>query len=292
MSARRDPLDADLATRIEAALGARPAGIQRLGGSWGAVSLLAMPDGRRLVAKTAAEGLALEGRMLRYLAERSDLPVPTVHASADDLLILDYLEGGGGLDDASQAHAADLIAGLHAITQPTPGLDFDTLIGPLHQPNTPSDTWLAFFRDQRLLSMADVAARAGRLPSRTRARLDRLADKLDRLLEEPPACALLHGDLWGGNVLASHGRISGFIDPAIYHGHREIELAFTTLFGTFGDPFFARYRERAGLDAAWLSGFQESRRDLYNLYPLLVHVRLFGGSYLGGVERVLDRHGC
>ena len=94
--------------------------------------------------------------------------------------------------------------------------------------------------------------------------------------------------MWSGNVLTKDGRIAGFVDPAIYYADSEIELAFSTLFSTFGDAFFRRYDELRPLRP----GFFEERRDLYNLYPLLVHVRLFGGSYVGSVERALARYGC
>ena len=119
-----------------------------------------------------------------------------------------------------------------------------------------------------------------------RARLETLAGQLERWLTEPRP-ALIHGDLWGGNVLAASGRISGFIDPAIYYADAEIELAFSTLFNTFGKAFFSHYNELRPL----APGFFEERRDLYNLYPLLVHVRLFGGGYVGSVERTLKRFG-
>jgi fructosamine-3-kinase len=97
----------------------------------------------------------------------------------------------------------------------------------------------------------------------------------------------IHGDLWGGNILSSGHRISGLIDPALYYADAEIELAFMTLFGSVGDRFFRSYGERSALRP----GFFEARRDLYNLYPLLVHVRLFGGGYVAQVERTLDRFG-
>jgi fructosamine-3-kinase len=136
--------------------------------------------------------------------------------------------------------------------------------------------------------MAGLARAAGSLPMAMLQRLERLAARLDTLLEEPPYPSLLHGDLWTGNVLVGRGgRIAGFVDPAIYFGHPEIELAFGTLFGTFGAPFFRRYAEQRPLTP----GFFELRRDLYNLYPLLVHVCLFGAGYLGGIERTLGRLG-
>src|SRR5690606_31505376 len=99
--------------------------------------------------------------------------------------------------------------------------------------------------------------------------------------------ALIHGDLWTTNILAQDGRITGFLDPAIYYAHPEIELAFSTLFNTFDAPFFERYRQLRPLEP----GFFETRRDIYNLYPLLVHVRLFGGGYVGALERFLRRFG-
>lgn len=136
--------------------------------------------------------------------------------------------------------------------------------------------------------MAQMAHREGRFGKDTLRRIESFSEKLDDLLEEPDHPSLLHGDVWTSNVLASGTHITGFIDPAVYYGHPEIELAFITLFSTFGKSFFDRYNELHRIR----DGFFETRRDVYNVYPLLVHVRLFGGSYLGGVERVLARHGC
>ena len=99
--------------------------------------------------------------------------------------------------------------------------------------------------------------------------------------------SLIHGDVWTTNVLARNGRVTGFIDPAIYYAHAEIELAFTTLFGTFDEDFLRRYEELRPI----APGFMEVRRDIYNLYPLLVHVRLFGGGYVASVESILHRFG-
>ena len=112
-----------------------------------------------------------------------------------------------------------------------------------------------------------------------------MAGRLGRWIDEPDQPGLIHGDCWGGNVLCRRGRVAAFIDPAIYYADPDMELAFGTLFATFGPAFFRRYQDIRPLRP----GFFEARRDLYNLYPLLVHVRLFGGTYLTGVERVLDR---
>jgi fructosamine-3-kinase len=200
---------------------------------------------------------------------------------------MDFVESGSTGSVDPEVHAADLLAALHWITAPSYGLDFDTLIGGLPQVNTRTHSWLDFFREKRLEAMAEQAFVAGRLPSRTRTRLHHLGENLTRWLEEPEAPSLLHGDVWSGNVLTGSEGVVAFLDPAIYYGHPEIELAFITMFSTFGDRFFRRYQEHHRISP----GFWETRRDLYNIYPLLVHVRLFGGGYLSEVERTLERFG-
>ena len=260
------------------------------GGCVGDVYRVDLADGKRFVAKTgqAGSGLSIEGFMLESLRRLSNLPVPAVLHADDTLLLMDYIRTSGGIDATAQSHAAELLADLHDVRGGTFGFEAATLIGGLHQPNPQTPRWLDFFRDQRLLYMGREAMKAGRLPSRLMGRIEVLAGKLDRWITEPEFPSLLHGDLWTGNVLTNNGRIAGFIDPAVYYGDPEIELAFSTLFGTFGKPFFLRYNELRCLR----EGFFEERRDLYNLYPLLVHVRLFGGSYVGSVERTLSLFGC
>lgn len=280
-----------LADSLAAVTGSTVVSIAALsGGSVGDVWRVDLADGRRLVAKTGAtgSGLAIEGFMLGRLAELSELPVPAVLHADDALLVMDYIEAADDIDDRAQEHAADLLAGLHALRADAFGFECDTLIGGLTQPNPPTARWLDFFRDRRLLYMGRQALDAGRLPRCLMARLETLAGRLERWIEEPAHPSLLHGDLWTGNILVHRGRVVGFVDPAIYYGDPEIELAFSTLFGTFGRPFFARYGEHRPLRP----GFFEERRDLLNLYPLLVHVRLFGGTYVGLVEATLGRFGC
>ncbi|MBL8131424.1 MAG: fructosamine kinase family protein [Anaerolineae bacterium] len=259
------------------------------GGMVGAVYWACLADEQIIVAKvgeTAEARLDVEGEMLRYLRRFSRLPVPEVFHAEPALLVMEYVPGENRISDSVQEHAADLMAALHGITSSGFGLDFDTLIGGLRQPNPWSDDWIDFFRDQRLLYMADVALRAGVLPLAVRRRIDALAARLEDWLIEPEHPALIHGDLWTGNILAFDGAVAAFIDPAIYYADPEIELAFTTLFGTFDDGFFVRYAEQRPIQP----GFFEERRDLYNLYPLLVHVRLFGGHYVDAVERTLDKY--
>jgi len=251
------------------------------------LDMVELGDGRRLVAKRGPEGarLDLEGFMLAHLARCSAIPVPYVLHAEDTLLVMSYIETSGSLTESAEVHAADLIAALHKVQAPRYGFPRDTLIGPLPQPNPETEDWIAFFRDHRLLAMARTTHENERLDGGLLERIERLAERLPDLIGDPAPPTLIHGDLWGGNVLAYRGRIAGFIDPAIYHADPEIELAFSTLFGTFGESFFRRYQEHHPIRP----GFFEVRRDLYNLYPLLVHVQLFGGSYAAAVDRTVRR---
>ena len=275
-----------LAAAVERLTGRKVAGTRPLaGGCVGEVLLVSFTDGCRVVAKRGP-GLEPEAWMLRHLARHTSLPVPTLVHGEDDLLLMEHVKTGGSLDDpAAQAHAAELLAGLHEVTWHSFGMERDTVIGCLHQPNPPTERWLDFWRDNRLLYMAAEAQRAGALPIELMRRVERLAGRLHQWIEQPARPSLVHGDAWAGNVLCREGRVAAFVDPALYYADPEVELAFGTMFGTFTAPFFRRYEEIAGIRP----GFREARCELYTLYPLLVHVRLFGGGYVGGVERVLER---
>ena len=267
-------------------LSVRPLG----GGCIGEVYRAEVEGGTPLVAKVDRKGeshLEREAYMLGYLREKSDLPVPEVYHGSEKLLLMQYIEGSSRFTEGAERHAAELLAGLHGITADSYGHERDTLIGALDQPNPPTKSWTEFFRDHRLLYIALVAHEAGRLPAEDRLRVERLSEKLDELIEDPNPPALIHGDVWSANVLAKGDRITAFLDPAIYYADPEIELAFISLFDSFGRPFLDRYQEIRPIR----EGFVEVRRDLYNLYPLLVHTYYFGGGYLRSVRNSLDRLG-
>lgn len=284
-------INRNVVSEIEAAIGYRVVDLSPLrGGCVGQVYQVNLDNKSKLVVKlddSKSPKLDVEGYMLRFLAENSQLPVPEVLHCMPRLLIMSFLEGESHFSALAQEHAADLLANLHQIRGPAFGLDEDTLIGGLKQPNPWTESWLNFFREQRLLYMSRECMAKGRFSKTFFSRIERFVDKLDRWLLEPEYPALIHGDVWTGNVLAQMNWVTGFLDPAIYYAAPEIELAFVTLFGTFGEPFFARYRELNLIQP----GFFAERRDIYNLYPLLVHVRLFGGSYVDSVSNILRRFG-
>ncbi|MFA9462033.1 fructosamine kinase family protein [Thiohalorhabdus methylotrophus] len=239
------------------------------------------------VESPATNLLETEGRMLRHLAERSPLPAPDPLHFEPGLLVMPRIDGDHHFTPAGEEHAADLFAALHAQPAPYFGFEYDTVIGGLPQPNPRFERWSAFFADARLREMAGQARNAGRLDDSLYQRIDRFAADAADWFPEPEHPALVHGDAWDNNIMALGDRITGFIDPALYWGHPEVELAFTTMFHTFSDRFYDRYHEQRPIDPE----FFEVRRPLYNLYPLLVHVRLFGGGYRASVDRTLKRFG-
>jgi fructosamine-3-kinase len=228
-----------------------------------------------------------EARGLEWLRAAGALRIPAVIAVGDDeegprFLALEYLEPGRH-PSAFDEKLGRGLAALHRFGAPAYGFDHDNYIGSLPQSNRAHGTWAAFYREQRLLPLVRRAIDGRFLATDVRAKFDRLFDRLESMVGpiEPPS--RLHGDLWGGNLHADDQGQPCLIDPAVYGGHREVDLAMMRLFGGFGSRVFAAY------DEAWpLADGHEGRVPLYQLYPLLVHVNLFGGGYAGSLQRALE----
>lgn len=200
----------------------------------------------------------------------------------DSYLLLEHIEGG----PRTPAFWEDFgrsAARLHTNTNDRFGLERDNFIGTLPQRNTPHDRWDAFFIHCRLEPQVRMARDRQRIGMGDVLRFERLYAKLPSLFpSEPPA--LLHGDLWSGNFLCDADSAPVLIDPAVHFGHREMDIAMTRLFGGFEESFYAGYHAEHALEQGW-----EERVDLCNLYPLLVHVNLFGGGYARQVGEILKR---
>ena len=275
-----------LENRVEAALGAPVTSVSTLdGGMIGSVHRVDLTDGRTVVAKTGETPLEVEAFMLRHLRDESDLPVPDVYHADDDLLLLEFVRGTTEHSPAVARDAADHLASLHRVTGAAFGFERDTLTGPVRQPNPWTDSWIEFFGTHRLAHLRRVASES--LSSRTIQRLESVQADLDYLLEEPSAPSLIHGDVWRTNVLSDDETVRAFLDPATYYAHPEVELAYVDWTDTLGSSFFERYRKRRGIE----DGFFQTRRFVYRLYPLLVHVHLFDGKYHDELTETLDRLG-
>ncbi len=228
-----------------------------------------------------------EARGLKLLDSAHALRIPRVIALIDQppALVLEWIDVGANKPAASEALGRGL-AQQHRSSAPTYGLDHDNTIGSNPQCNTPTRSWIEFYRDRRLGVQRDLARQRGHLTSDRARRLDRVMNHLDRWIDENAVTpALLHGDLWGGNYLIDAQGQPVLIDPAVYYGDREAELAFTELFGGFSARFYAAYNEAWPLDRGYAD-----RRDLYNLYHLLNHLNLFGEGYGGSVDAILRRY--
>jgi len=255
--------------------------------------LVDLTDDRRLMAKIMRQGnddegnatLEAEGWMLEYLAHKTKLPVPKVYWRDPFTILMDFIEDSGVMDDKVQEHAAELLAELHGVHADFFGLERDTTICPYHQPNPFEVNWVTFFRDHRLLFMAREALNEGAIEAGLMKKIEKLAGRLGEFIGNASKPTLIHGDLWGGNILLGQGRLNAFIDPAMYFADPEIELACIRIFDTFGEPFFHRYNEIRPV----LRGFETERRHIYSLYPLLVNARNQGRRYAEAVEEIVDR---
>ena len=159
----------------------------------------------------------------------------------------------------------------------------NNFIGARAQNNTPSDSWISFFRDNRLAPQFKDAD--SYFTAEDRTKITKLLDHLEDFLIEPNQPSLLHGDLWSGNVMCGPEGKAMLIDPAAYIGHAEADLAMTELFGGFPEKFYDAYHEANPLEPGY-----ENRRDLYNLYQLLNHLNLFGPTYLGPILSIVDEY--
>lgn len=236
------------------------------GGDLSEVQLLGLSDGRQVVAKTGPL-VSSEATMLRAIRE-AGAPAPEVLGVAGDVLLMEALEETSASAEGWQALGQALRL-LHSATGQQYGWAEDYAFGAVKIPNAPLPDWPEFWAGRRLLAAPDA------LPCDLRLRIEALCKRLPELLPAAPPAALLHGDLWTGNVLFSRAA-AYLIDPACYWGHGEVDLAMLHLFGAPPAAFHDAYGA--------LEPGHEARRVIYQLWPALVHLRLFGAGYRGMVE--------
>ncbi|KQP14672.1 fructosamine kinase family protein [Methylobacterium sp. Leaf93] len=243
------------------------------GGNLSGLVRILLDDGSAAIVKDGPDPPA-EAGMLRAI-RAAGIPAPEVFAADLRTLVIEPLPAGGGNADADLGR---VMARLHAVTGERYGWNRDYAFGTVRIDNHGSEDWPDFWAERRLL------CHAPHLDPTLRRRIEALARALPERLPARPRPALLHGDLWSGNVLTDGGRVSGLIDPACYHGHAEVDLAMLSLFGMPGPAFREAYGEAE-------PGMAE-RRAIYRLWPALVHLRLFGSGYRSMVEALLDATGC
>lgn len=271
---------------VAAALGRAITAVRAVrGGDVAQAFALDTADGQRLFVK-ARDGadvrdFEVEAAGLRWLADAGALRIPAVVAVGGPpaFLAIERIELGEPAPDHDVALGRGLAA-LHRFGAPAFGLDHDNLIGPLPQPNGSLNDWPTFYAERRLRPMAQRA----RLDRALTARLDHLVQRLPDRCGPPEPPARLHGDLWAGNAIVAADGAPVLVDPAVYGGHREVDLAMMRLFGGFGPATFDAYAETYPLAPGW-----RERVPLYQLYPLLVHVSLFGSAYVPRLQQALAK---
>jgi len=241
----------------------------------------------KLNAAAPADFFIKEAEGLRELKKAgTELIIPDVIAAEEasekhpGFLLMEFVPLSRSGD--SFAFGAGL-AKLHQTKREHFGLESDNYIGSLPQKNSAHDNWLSFFSECRIEPQLKMAIASGKLQSGILHNWERLLSKLSDMI---PDCSpsLLHGDLWGGNYLFDEDGSAVLIDPAVYYGHPEMDLAFSKMFGGFSADFYRGYESVKPLE----SGFEE-RVQIHNMYPLLVHVNLFGGHYTNQFISILNR---
>ncbi len=223
---------------------------------------------------------AKEAKGLQALSENCSLQIPKVikHGTVGDqqYLLLEWIERGIPGKDFWEDFGISL-AQLHKKQQANFGFEEDNFIGSLHQSNKKHDAWSKFYAEERIIPLTNKLGFDKNL-------VEKFCGKLDDLFpKETPS--LLHGDLWSGNFMCTANGKASIYDPAVYYGHREMDIGMTKLFGGFDKRFYEAYDSEYPLEKGW-----EERIQLTQLYPLLVHAVLFGGGYVESTKQIIKKH--
>ena len=259
------------------------------GGSIAATSVLKFASGKKMLLKTAASAPDMflkEANGLKELQKCGAIRVPEVIAATASFLLLEYIESGSA-DRGFFERFGRQFAEMHRCHAEHYGFYEDNYIGATPQINKTdahtANNWVAFYWQNRLLFQYKLAEKRGLSTPEMRKLFSKLSGKIEGIIagsEEKPT--LLHGDLWSGNYLAAENGDPVIIDPAVYYGHREADLAMTKLFGGFEPAFYDAYLEANPLPYGW-----QERENIYKLYHVLNHLNLFGAGYYSQAVSIL-----
>ena len=287
-----DLLSEPIRQKCEDVLGEKIQGIKSIsGGDINEARVLKTKSGLFFIKFNSApltfEMLSTEAKGLQLLRSTKVIKIPSIifvgKADSSAFLILEYIEPCPHSFQSSEK-LGEQLAQLHQNSNDKFGLDHDNFIGTLAQRNHNHDTWNQFYLNERLNPQIVFAQNKNLLPSSTSTKFERLFQQLNNICPEEPA-ALIHGDLWKGNFIVTKNNTPVLIDPAVSYSHREMDLAMTKLFGGFEPCFYDAYNNSFPLAPQF-----EERVEIYQLYYLLVHLNLFGSSYLPSIQAILKKY--
>lgn len=225
-----------------------------------------------------------EAKGLQLMRNTKTVYVPEVIGTGKTdnyaFIMMEFIHPGSKRTDFWSDFAAKL-AHMHQNSNDKFGLDHDNYMGSLQQYNRFHENWYDFFILERLEPQLKLARNKGKMNKGHVENFEQLYKELINIVpEEKPA--LVHGDLYSGNYVITDNGTASILDPAVAYNHREVDIAMSTLFGMFDDEFYNTYNQHFPMEKGW-----QQRLDIYNLYPLLIHVNLFGMGYLSSVERII-----
>ena len=221
---------------------------------------------------------------LLYQTQTIKIPRPILYSEFENkiFLVTEFIQKGNSFKNFWQTFAEQLAA-LHKHSNYQFGLNTNNYIGSLHQQNNFCNTWSEFYATQRILPLARLAFNQNKFDKQDLSLIEKLCDRFNELFpEEKPS--LIHGDLWSGNFMSNENGMPVIYDPAVYYGNREMDIAMSLLFGGFDRKFYDHYNDAFQLQQGW-----KERIQLCQLYPLLVHLILFGGNYYKSVIDILKK---
>ena len=224
-----------------------------------------------------------EGNSLIFMSKKFSNLFPIVRLLTDDVLIMNFIEHNNIRSDNYQKILAKEILRIHSVTNDKYGFIFDSQIGGLKQPNNYSSNWINFFRDQRLNIIFELINQNESMPSFINQRIEILIKNLENLIPSNPRISLLHGDLWKKNILFHNNKLVGLIDPGIFFGHNELEIAYLSWFNEISNNFFEYYSELINIEKNYYT-----YEPIYQIYFSLLNVHIWDRKYISDVDRLLN----
>ena len=226
-----------------------------------------------------------ETNSLNYLSIKFSNLFPSIAYSSNELLIMNFIENNNIKNEDFQEILAKEILNIHSITNNKYGFDFDAQIGGLKQSNEYNNNWSVFFKEKRLGMIFEIINKKMPMPELINKKIEHLLKNFDNFIPNNPKISLLHGDLWSGNILFNNGKLVGLIDPGIYFGHNELEIAYLTWFRYVDDKFLNYYSDRFKIDK-----YYYKYEPVYQLYFSLLNVYLWDRDfYLKDVKNLLNK---